>query len=95
MLRRALRLHLSTSLLVRHLTATVLAVMADVRGAVACVWEDDAEEGREEEAGRDTTAMVRWCRFEVECTYCVMPDASFLTLVSVRRWQNGQSTLSD
>lgn len=61
MLGRALRLHLSTSLLVRHLAAAVLAVVADVGSAVACVWEDDAEEGREEEGGRDTTVMVRWC----------------------------------
>jgi hypothetical protein len=60
MLGRALGLHLSTSLLVRHLATAVFAVVADVGSAVACVWEDDAEEGREEEAGRDTTAMVRW-----------------------------------
>lgn len=57
MLRRTQGLHLPTSLFVRHLAAAVLAVVADVGGAVACVWEHDAEQGGEEEADGDDAAL--------------------------------------
>lgn len=58
MIRSSKDLHLGgTVLSPRDLASAVLAVMADVWAAMASVWEDGAEKGREEE-DRGSDAIV-------------------------------------
>lgn len=90
--------------LLRHLAPAVPAVVLDVDVPVAAVGRRDAEEGAKEEDGSPCATpsvsrfilfagvrMIGWGRL---ITHCVLLEAFFLTRVSTRRMQNGQSTVS-
>lgn len=85
MVRRAQTFHLSTPFLECDLATAMLAEMANVWSAMACVRENDTEKGREEKGSGVDAARIRKARHTTGRTYCVMEEADFLTFVSVWR----------